>query len=572
MRIFRSIYTASLVVLILASCGTSQTVTRTSTPTPPKAPETPTTPSTAQTVGQITAKKGDMSLEEIQAWPHMDIYKDSVPGMSLKKAYEFLNGKSGKTVIVGVIDSGIDVAHEDLKDVTWINEDEIAGNNKDDDANGYVDDLHGWNFLGGAQGADNPEQLELTRIVQQWKPRFEGQTISSVAAKDTTDFKLYTKLKKIVDDKSANASNQVMQYAAIKDFVAKANDTIVKTLGKENYNLNEVNGIILAKPALMQGKMIIMRILDGGDTVPAALDQLTEIVAHYKNQLDAQYKIDFNGRVAGDDPYDINDTNYGNGWVIGSKDTESHGTHVSGIIAATRNNGVGMNGVASNVKIMALRAVPDGDEYDKDIALAIRYAVDNGAKVVNMSFGKSYSPNAEWVYDAIKYAAQKDVLLVHAAGNDGSDIDTAENFPNDSKDKINEFADNVITVGAMTRHYDERLVASFSNYGKKNVDIFAPGLEIYSTFPKDSYESIQGTSMAAPEVAGVAALIRSFYPTLTASQVKKIIMESGLEYDGEVILPGSESEKASFKDLSVSGKILNAYNALKLAEKMAKKS
>ena len=318
--------------------------------------------------------------------------------------------------------------------------------------------------------------------------------------------------------------------------------------------------------------MIIMRILDGGDTVPSALDQLTEIVDHYSNQLNAQYKVGFNGRIAGDNPYDINDKGYGNGFVTGSKDTESHGTHVSGIVAASRNNGIGMNGVAHNVKIMALRAVPDGDEYDKDIALAIRYAVDNGAKVINMSFGKSYSPNAEWVYDAINYAAEKDVLLVHAAGNDGSDIDTAENFPNDSKDKLVEFANNVITVGAMTRHYDERLVASFSNYGKKNVDVFAPGLEIYSTFPKDSYESIQGTSMAAPEVAGVAALIRSYYPTLTASQVKKVLMDSGISYDGEVILPGSETEKVPFKDLSVSGKILNAYNALKMAEKLASKS
>ena len=570
MRILKPIYAASLAALILVSCGTSQTVTQTSTP--PKTPEPPKPTVQVADIAQMVAKKGEMTAAEILSWPHMDIYKDSVPGMSLDKAYEFLNGKSGKTVIVGVIDSGIDIEHEDLKDVVWINEDEVAGNDKDDDNNGYTDDIHGWNFLGGKKGEDNPEQLELTRIVQKWAPRFEGKTMETLAAKDTIDFKLYVKLKKIVEDKSTNAYNQVVQYTAIKDFVAKANDTIVNSLGKEKYNIDEANGVTLVEPSLMQGKMIIMRILDGGDTVPSALDQLGEIVDHYSNQLNAQYKVDFSGRAAGDDPYDINEKDYGNGLVIGSKDTESHGTHVSGIIAAKRNNGIGMNGVAHNVQIMALRAVPDGDEYDKDIALAIRYAVDNGAKVVNMSFGKSYSPNAEWVYDAIKYAAEKDVLLVHAAGNDGSDIDTAENFPNDSKDKISEFADNVITVGAMTRHYDEQLVASFSNYGKKNVDVFAPGLEINSTYPKDSYESIQGTSMASPEVAGVAALIRSYYPTLTASQVKKVIMESGIEYNGDVILPGSETEKVPFKDLSVSGKIVNAYNALKMAEKLAKKS
>ena len=572
MKLLRSLSAASVAALLIVSCGTTQTVTQTTTPPPPKAPETPEVVAPVQVTTPMVAKKGTMTEAEIQAWPHMDIYKDSVPGMSLEKAYAFLNGKSGKTVIVGVIDSGIDIEHEDLKDVVWTNDDEIAGNEKDDDNNGYTDDVHGWNFLGGEKGTDNPEQLELTRIVQKWTPRFEGKTLESIADKDTTDYKLYTKLKKIVEDKSTNANNQVIQYSAIKDFVARANDTITKLVGKEAYSIEDANNVSLAEPGLMQGKMIIMRILDGGDTVPAALDQLTEIVAHYSNQLNAQYKVDFNGRIAGDDPYDINDRDYGNGLVIGSKETESHGTHVSGIIAASRNNEVGMNGVAHNVQIMALRAVPDGDEYDKDIALAIRYAVDNGAKVVNMSFGKSYSPNAEWVFDAIKYAAEKDVLLVHAAGNDGSDIDSAENFPNDSKDKITEIADNVITVGAMTRHYDERLVASFSNYGKLNVDVFAPGLEIYSTYPKDSYESIQGTSMAAPEVAGVAALIRSYYPSLTASQVKRVIMESGIEYDGDVLLPGSKTEKAPFKNLSVSGKILNAYNALKMAEKLANKS
>jgi len=570
MRNLKSIFIHGLMVLTILACGSTQTVTQTSPATNNTAePEARTSPEVSD---KMVARQSEMSADEINNWPHMDIHTDSVPGLSLAKAYEFVSGKEGKTVIVGVIDSGVDIEHEDLKNEVWVNEDEIIGNNKDDDNNGYVDDINGWNFLGGEKGADNPEQLELTRIVKKWMPRFDGKTAETVDAKDAEDFKLYQKLKKIVDDKSANASNQVMQYAAIKDFVAKANDTLIKVIGKNEYNINEANGVTLAEPRLMQGKMIIMRILDGGDTVPMALDQLGEIVDHYSNQLNAQYKIDFNGRVAGDNPYDINDRNYGNGYVIGSKKTESHGSHVSGIIAATRNNDLGMNGVAHNVKIMALRAVPDGDEYDKDIALAIRYAVDNGAKVVNMSFGKSYSPNAEWVYEAIKYAAEKDVLLVHAAGNDASDIDTAENFPNDSKDKNVEFADNVLTVGAMTRHYDERLVASFSNYGKKNVDVFAPGLEIYSTFPADTYEISQGTSMAAPEVAGVAALIRSYYPTLTANQVKKVIMESGIPYDGPVLLPGSETEKVPFKDLSVSGKIVNAYKALKMAEELANKS
>lgn len=567
MRILKPITITAFAALILAGCSSTQTTTKSETT------KTPTTETvkTPVVTAKMVAKKGEMTEAEINAWPHMDIYKDSVPGLSLAKAYEFLDGKTGKTVIVGVIDSGIDVEHEDLKDVVWVNQDEVANNGKDDDNNGYVDDIHGWNFLGGKRGVSNPEQLEMTRMVKKWTPKFEGKTMADIAPADTTAFKKYTELKKIAEDKTANAEKMILQYSGYKNAVIKANDTIAKVLKKKDYNLNEVNGVALAKQELMMGKAIIMNILSQGITIDKALPELDDIIKHYKNQAESQYNINFNGRVAGDNPDDINDKNYGNNDVIGSKDDESHGTHVSGIIAAKRNNGIGMNGVAKNVEIMAIRAVPDGDEYDKDVALAIRYAVDNGAKVVNMSFGKGHSPNAEWVFDAIKYAADKDVLLVHAAGNDNADNDTTDNFPNDSKDKVNEIADNVITVGAMTRHYNDKLIASFSNYGKKNVDVFAPGLEIYSTYPKDTYKSIQGTSMAAPEVAGVAALIRSYYPKLTASQVKHIIMDSGIEFNGKVIKPGTEDELVDFKEMSVSGKILNAYNALKMAEKMTKK-
>ena len=584
MRLLKQFIVAFIVTTILVGCATTKSTSTSTTSRTIEVNEAATNIEATVKSATLVAKKGDMTESEIQAWPHKDIYVDSIPGLSLAKAYEFVKNKKGNTVIVGVIDSGIDVEHEDLKNVTWVNQDEIAGNGVDDDKNGYVDDIHGWNFLGGEKGQKNPEQLELTRIVKKWTPRFAGKSPEEIVTDDKKDFELYTELKELIDKKNESAAKQVekaaaqlQQFQLVKEMVVSANDTIQKVLGDKEMNTNNLNSIILADQKLMNGKLIIMRVLDAGATVEDAFVDLDAVIAnnkeikdHYNNQLNAQYKINFSGRLTGDDPYDITDTSYGNNYVIGSKDDEIHGTHVSGIIAAERNNGKGMNGVAHNVKIMALRAVPDGDEYDKDIALAIRYAVDNGAKVINMSFGKSYSPNAEWVYDAITYAAQKDVLLVHAAGNDASDIDTAENFPNDSKDKLVEFADNVITVGAMTRFYNEQLVASFSNYGKKNVDVFAPGLEIYSTFPKDSYESIQGTSMAAPEVAGVAALIRSYYPTLKASQVKQVIMDSGIEFNNEVIKPGAESETTNFSDLSVSGKIVNAYNALRLADKMAK--
>ena len=559
--ILKPIYVVIITAITLISCGTTKTATTTATSAVEKI-------SIITATDSVVAKKGEMSEVEIQSWPHTDIFTDSIPGMSLEKAYNFVQNKKGTTVIVGVIDSGIDVEHEDLKNVTWVNEDEIAGNGIDDDKNGYVDDIHGWNFLGGEKGKSNPEQLEMTRMVKKWMPKFEGKTDADIADTDKVDFELFTKLKKTIDEKNTNAANQVNRFQDIKELIGKAHDSIQKSLAGKEINLDNINSLKFNDQSLEQGKLILMRIMSSGSNAEEAFDQLDEAIDHYSNQLNAQYKIDFNGRLAGDNPYDITDMNYGNAFVIGSKDDEIHGTHVSGIIAAERNNGIGMNGVAHNTKIMALRAVPDGDEYDKDIALAIRYAVDNGAKVINMSFGKSYSPNAEWVYEAIKYAAEKDVLLVHAAGNDASDIDVEENFPNDAKDKLNEFADNVLTIGAMTRFFDDKIVASFSNYGKKNVDVFAPGLEIYSTFPKDSYESIQGTSMAAPEVAGVAALVRSYYPNLTASQVKHVIMDSGIKFNKPVLKPGDQSGTVNFSDLSVSGRILNAYNALILADQL----
>ena len=519
-------------------------------------------PQGSATAINIPAKKGEMSKEEIQKWPHADITSDSIPGMSLAKAYDFISNKKTTTVIVAVIDSGIDINHEDLKDNVWVNTDEIAGNGKDDDKNGFIDDMHGWNFLGG-EGAATPEQLEVTRIYKKLNAKYDGKTESQIANGDKEEYAYYLKVKKDFEKRVAEATGNYEYYKKTKKYLNTANEEAIKKIGKENYTIADLNALEEAERS-----PILMQIIGNGGTVAEVNDQLDGGLKYYGSQVDVMYNLDFNGRTTGDNAYDIKDVPYGNAFTIGSIDDEMHGTHVSGITLATRNNGKGMNGVANNVKLMSVRTVPDGDEYDKDVALAIRYAADNGAKVINMSFGKSYSPNAEWVYEAIKYAASKDVLLVHAAGNDGKDIDKSDNFPTDAPDKVAEIADNVITVGAMTRHYDENLVATFSNYGKLNVDIFAPGLEIYSTVPKNEYKSIQGTSMAAPEVAGVAALVRSYYPQLSASQVKHILMNSGIKIDFDVLLPKGEGKKVPFSSLSVSGRVLNAYNALKMADEM----
>jgi len=552
MRIVKLTYLVAIAAFTLASCSSVKNL---AVPT-------------METAVSITAKKTPIGEEEFNHWAHADLATDTIPGMSLDKAYKFLEGKKGETVIVGVIDSGIDINHEDLKDNIWSNPKEIAGNGIDDDKNGFIDDIHGWNFLGG-DGVGAPEQLEITRLYAKYKNRFEGKTLETIGADEKAAFEDYQKYLKAYEVSGGRHFQTMDRLAQIE-----GNFASVKTfLGKDSFTIEDLQAVKTDDQKLQAQIGDILSLLGRG------LDEAAFTEYYETQKKNKNYDLTFDGRaIVGDNPEDITDTTYGNGNVIGSTESESHGTHVSGIILATRNNDIGLNGVATNAKLMSVRAVPDGDERDKDVALAIRYAADNGAKVVNMSFGKNWSPNSEWVFDAIKYAEKKDVLLVHAAGNDSKDIDTKSNWPNDSEDKVTEFADNVLTIGAMSSNYDENLPATFSNYGKLNVDVFAPGVQIYSTIPNNEYARYNGTSMASPEVAGIAALVRSYYPQLSASQVKHIIMNSGTEIDMEVVLPGSQSQenplgkKVKFSELSVSGKVVNAYNALILADKMVNKS
>jgi len=537
-------------------------------------------PKGTDTVINIPAKKGTLTEDQLQTWSYMDVETDSIPGMSLDKAYQFLEGKKGTTVIVAIADSGTDIEHEDLKDVVWTNPKEIAGNNIDDDKNGYADDVHGWNFLGSKDGTIvNADQLEITRIVKRGMEKFGDKKASEISEKDKETYQQYLKLKETFEARAAEKKTEIenLKKTAERINQIESNFKDVKKLAGTNNLTVDVLKTLKPSDNLMAAKIAdVTGLLQRGMTEKGLLDYKKQLVDYLKTQDGAKsYDLDFNARQSlPDNLYDINDKFYGNNNVIGSKDLESHGTHVSGIVAATRNNGKGVNGVATNVKIMPVRVVPDGDEHDKDVALGIRYAVDNGAKVINTSFGKAYSPNKEWVYDAIKYAAKNDVLIVNAAGNDGKNIDVDKTYPNDSKDLLNEITDNVLTVGAMSLHYDEKLPASFSNYGKINVDVFAPGVEVYSTMPKDEYAPNSGTSMAAPSVSGVAALVRSYYPQLSASQVKHILMNSGLKINFDVIKPGSQSRenptgiKVPFSDLSVSGRVVNAYNALLMADRI----
>lgn len=502
-------------------------------------------------------KKAPVSENELKRWSQLDLLKDSIPGMSVDRAYaELLQGKKGVKVIVGIVDSGIDIEHEDLQGMIWTNPKEIPGNGIDDDKNGFIDDVHGWNFLGNAVH----ENLELTRIVK--KDDDGSAEYKEALAQYTKKYEEALKDKEQVDE--------LLNY----------HNTIKKALSKTTYKLEDLSSITSADPNVLQSKKVMTMIFNNAGPTFDPEAELNEYNDQVYDQLNYNLNKEYDGRkIVGDNPEDIKDNHYGNNIVFGpDKEKALHGTHVAGIIGQIRGNNLGGDGVTNNVEILTVRAVPDGDEYDKDIALGIRYAVDNGAKVINGSFGKSFSPHKKWVYDAIKYAAKKDVLIVHAAGNDGYNIDETKNinYPNDSEDNVKEFANNLITIGAINKEYGETVVAPFSNFGKINVDVFAPGEEIYATVPNNKYKYLQGTSMAAPNAAGVAALIRSYYPKLKAAQVKQILMDSGVALPSKVVLgenpnPQEKPVAVSSVESSRTAKMVNAYNALLMAEKMSKK-
>ena len=500
------------------------------------------------------AKKGNLTEIQLKRWSHLDLDKDSIPGMSVDKVYsELLKGKKGVSVIVGIVDSGVDIEHEDLKSVVWTNKKEIAGNGIDDDKNGYIDDIHGWNFLGNI----TKENLEYERII---------------INKNLVDEATYLEAKGLNDSKIEEATQAKTQIERALTGTTKADETLVKLIGKPTYTAEDLDAIDSKDPEVLKSKAIMKQMLAYGLSVADLKKEIQKELDTYIKVLSGDNLKTNYRKVLGDNPDDIKDAKYGDNNVMGpDKEEILHGTHVAGIVAQVRNNNIGGDGIANNVQILSVRAVPDGDEYDKDIALGIRYAVDNGAKVINGSFGKAFSPHKQWVYDAIKYAESKDVLIVHAAGNDAKDIDTENNFPNDSDDKKTEFADNMITIGALNYEYGTNVVADFSNYGKLNVDVFAPGVKIYASTPNNTYQFLQGTSMASPNVAGVAALIRSYYPTLSAKQVKHILMDSGTAITSKVTVGGDEKDSRQFSDLSKSGRIVNAYNAMVMAEKMTKK-
>jgi len=504
-------------------------------------------------------------------WFNLDYKTDGVMGISTEKTYKtLLKGKKSIPVIVGVLDGGVDIHHEDLKDVVWINTKDSLSNGVDNDGNGYINDKYGWNFIGNADGKNVQfDNLELTRMLKTLDQKFANITAASELNEVSRKaFDNYRKMTAEYKNKLEEAKMGQFSYDALKRNI----DAVVREIGKKPEDITQED--IDNFKATSSTQRIALgyakdEIQNGG--FAKFFDDITEGAKYFNNQVDYHLNKAYNSRtIVGDDYEDASERYYGNADVKGPD--ALHGSHVAGIIGAKRNNNIGINGVADNVKILTVRLVPDGDERDKDVANAIRYATDNGAKVINMSFGKGYAYNKQTVDDAVKYAESKDVLMIHAAGNDSEDNDIEPNFPmkyyTDAKGDTTGVANAWITVGATGLRLDNELLADFSNYGKKTVDVFAPGVHINSTIPDSKYKEEQGTSMAAPVVAGLAAMIRSYYPTLSAVETKRIIMESVEKPDQLVqVKVGEDATKTvRLSDISVTGGIVNAYNAIIKAE------
>ena len=516
-----------------------------------------------------TAQKNEVPKN----WHLLDAATTGYNGISLQKAYDLAKAKKlkSKKVIVAVIDSGIDTTHEDLKTILWLNPKEIPGNKIDDDKNGYIDDVNGWNFLGGADGRNVKENsLEATRIYYQLKPKWEGKTetdAKTVAAKN--ELKEYLRAKQKVVGEVDETQMKQLQFMMAK--LTIGDSIIKKEIGKEEYNVTDLEAYKPTDADAKMAKGIISSISKANNTTDITNKQLLEELGGElrKGENASKAPPEYRKDIVKDDETNFEDQFYGNNDLLAS--TPFHGTHCAGIIAAVRNNNKGVDGIADNVSIMAIRAVPDGDEHDKDIALAIRYAVDNGAQIISMSFGKDFSPQKEWVDAAFRYAASKNVLLIHAAGNDAKNVDTTYNFPNPIFADGSGRAKNVITVGASGDKKNGGFVANFSNYGKKEVDLFAPGVNIYSTIPGGNmYGNASGTSMACPVVAGIAALIMQYYPSLSAIQVKEAIEKSAVKTNQKVYNPQT-NEQVLLSTLSKTGGFANAYEALKYAGNMISK-
>lgn len=486
--------------------------------------------------------------------------------MGTDRAYRTLlaDRSPSDTVVVAIIDSGVDIAHEDLRPIVWTNEDEVPNNGVDDDNNGYVDDRHGWNFIGGPNGENvQYDTYEVTRLYRSLHDRFADVDSTSVAASERKAYTRYQRIKSDFESEQAEAQQQMQNVRPAYQAMEASSAALKNYLQTDTLSQDAVSAINTPRADIQRARDILMYFYQQG-IAPA---DLTEYYEYLETQLQYHYNSDFNPRpIVGDEYSDKTERTYGNNDVTGPD--ASHGTHVAGIVGAVRGNGFGIDGVATGVHIMAVRAVPNGDERDKDVANAIRYAVNNGADIINMSFGKGYSPYKAVVDAAVQHADSMGVLMVHAAGNDGANVDSTDNFPSRRYAGGGQ-ADRWIEVGASSAERGPALAASFSNYGAETVDVFAPGASIYSTVPGNGYERNDGTSFAAPMVTGLAALVMAYHPELSAADVRQLVLESATPYGDESVTRPGGAAMVPFATLSRTGAIINAYAALQRAAAMS---
>ncbi|MGH1384459.1 S8 family serine peptidase [Kordia sp.] len=517
----------------------------------------------------IVPKSNKLTLDDVNVWQHKDIIEDSIPGISLDKAYrELLDTKKGDTIIIAVIDTRLDINHEEIKNYIWTNKNEIPENKIDDDGNGYIDDIHGWNFLADKNGKNLFDlNYSYVRFYREYKVKFNGKLESEIHKQDIYDYRLFVSAKKKIQSELNLRKSNISYLDSLKNDGILVFNKLKKIFPNKSLNQDSLDSLQSKDTTVVNYIKKYSYYLNIREPIDERLESEHKYLNVYLNEEYDDVKLfkdNFNN---------IRDTNYGNNKVSSDIDIFNHSTQVTGIIVADRNNSIGIKGITNTAKIMPVCISPSGNERDKDIALGIRYAVDNGASIINITFTKDYPLHNDWVISALKHAAKNDVLVVSSSGNDYTDLDTQDSYPNDSKNGESEYVDNFIKVGASWFKLNERMVTHFSNYGKREVDIFAPGKNIYTTLSNNKYKHTDGTSISAPMVSGVAALIRSYYPNLTAAEVKQIIMKSGVSLNIMVNKPSTSKEKelVPFSSLSKSGKIVNAYNALLMAEKVSKK-
>lgn len=523
---------------------------------------------------QEASVQNPLKDKDLMTWYHKDFASSKVYGVNTDNAYKYLESKGlkPKSVVVAVLDSGVEVDHPGLKNNMWKNPNEVPNNGKDDDGNGYIDDVHGWNFMGSAKGDIDVDNMEVTRVVKKYKSVFEGENSAenkANQAKMPEEFAMYMQSKEIFNKKSMEARQQYQSIQMVNQFIP----VMVKLLNGKPFTQETLETI---KPATQQ-EAIALNVMGNMVNDPEAVgkspedfqkymeEEMKTYLDFYGQQATQQYNLDFDPRaeLVGDNYDDYTEKHYGNNNYEGPD--AGHGTHVAGIIAGLPQGEEVQYGVAHKVaKIMAVRTVPNGDERDKDVANSIRYAVDNGAKILNMSFGKPVSPGKKVVWDAFRYAEKKGVLLVKAAGNDNEDIQNSVHYPTNFKDPADDkpFLNNMIVVGASTKDA-ETLRAGFSNFNSKMVDVFAPGQQIYSTVPDAKYKYEQGTSMASPVVAGAAAVLLAYMPELKPEQIIEALVKTSNKSTVDAALPGDL--KATFDTISRAGGVIDVRKAAEYA-------